>query len=179
MALTAVGVLVVVGGIFFFYNRSQKANVLPPGTPSNEPIGTIVPQAPSQAEKDEVEKNKTQSPTDKRDDDKDTPAPAPAPAPPPATSTNVQITSAKQDGDNVVIQTALYGNGWSNCTLTVSNGSTKTYDAAVLYQETFSTCMGFAVPKGDLPAGNWTATLRATNSDGNIITSESKTVNVQ
>lgn len=171
IASAIAAVLIVGGGAYYLFNKNSKANVTPSPVPSNEPVGTIVPQPPSQTEKDEVEKNKAEDPTAKQDDDKDTTAPAPAPPPPPPTSSNVQITSAKNENGSVVVQTALHGSGWEECTLVLTGNGTKTYNAKVLYQETFSTCMGFSV--SDAPGGALTATLKATNSNGETITSES------
>lgn len=95
------------------------------------------------------------------------------------TTPTIAITSAEQDADRqLVVKTELAGSGWNKCTLMLKhNNQTITKEADVLYQPSFSTCMGFAVGASELADGEWNLTLTASKTDGTTATA-TKTTNV-
>lgn len=69
---------------------------------------------------------------------------------------------------SVVVKTALYGKGWTSCTLVLSNNqNTVTKKSETLYQPEYYTCLGFAVPRSELGPGTWKIILTSENSDSN------------
>lgn len=97
-------------------------------------------------------------------------------------SGEVLISKLWQDSNNheVIIQTKLLGSGWNKCYLTLSrNNSRISESAGVLYQEEFSTCMGFSLSASRFPsAGQWKVSLKATKNNGSSQTAETKVINV-
>jgi hypothetical protein len=90
----------------------------------------------------------------------------------------VTYTATKSE---LVVQTELIGVNWTSCDLTINTSSgSKTYTVEVLFQEQFSTCLGYAIATTDIATkGEWKLQVTATKSDGSKLTSESETVNVQ
>ena len=87
----------------------------------------------------------------------------------------VVIKSIEKSGDNqIVIKTELYGNSWISCSLIATkDGNTIKKEAEVLYQPTYSSCMGFAISTNEFAtSGNWKFTLTATKSDGSTLNTE-------
>ncbi len=82
-------------------------------------------------------------------------------------------TKIDQIEHNNTVQTELTGGAYQTCTLTLSSGSeviTKT--AEVIYQNSFSTCMGFTISASDFPTGGvWTAKLTISKPDGGTTSS--------
>jgi len=124
-----------------------------------------------------TEEEKKESESTKLDKTEPTP---PSPNPTPVAS-QASITSAAQSPDSkeVVVQTRIVGEGWSDCTVTFQQGAaTVTKTAGVLYQREFSTCKGFAVPASEFPtAGQWSVLLEVKNTNGTIST-DTKTINI-
>lgn len=119
---------------------------------------TINYEPATEEEKNQVETSKTDDDKIKDSQNQTTPTTP--------SDKKVVISSAEQQSSNVVVQTQLYGIGWQNCTLTLSMGDKKvTKTSETLYQQSFSTCLGFSVPTSELSAGTWKVELSVTNSD--------------
>lgn len=155
----AILVLAIVGGSIFAYKQINRTHAQ---TPYTSPINY---DAPTQEEKQAGEDTKI----DQIDHNNQTPAPQPG-ANEKATITNFTQDSATK---KVTVQTELTGGTYQTCTLTLSSGGeviTKT--AEVIYQNSFSTCMGFTIPANDFPTGGiWTARLTVSKPDGSTTSS--------
>jgi hypothetical protein len=166
LVILAIVLLLLIGAGFAFLHNRHKS-VASTNTSATKEVINYSP--PTDAEKQEADAQKVKEQN-----------PQPNPTPVPAAST-VVISSAKQDGTSkdVVVQTQLYGTGWRQCHLTLTHpgSAAVTKDSDVIYQQSFSICMGFSIKSTDFPAaGTWTATLTADNSDGS--SQKSSTVNV-
>jgi hypothetical protein len=135
------------------------------GVPSGE-VNKINYDPPSKEDKQEAEDEKV-----KKIEDQST-----APAPQPVAKT-VVISSATYDTSTktVVVKTELKGSDWQTCELTASKAGSNdvVLKANVLYQSSFSSCLGFSLPADQLESpGQWTLTLVATDSTNNKSTSD-------
>lgn len=156
LLLVVAGVFLELTGVTDFVSKKTA-----PTQESKDTKETISYTPATEEEKAEVETNKT-------NDDKIKEPQNPADPAAPSEKT-VTISSAAQTADkDVVVQTQLKGIGWQSCTLTLTQGARKvTKTAETLYQQSFSTCLGFSVPYSELnQAGTWQADLSVTNSDG-------------
>lgn len=81
----------------------------------------------------------------------------------------IEFNSLEQDplSKDLTVKTKLYGVGWQKCKLSFTkDGTTISYDADVLYQPEFSTCLGFSIEDNQfVSAGPWTVTLTATGTN--------------
>jgi len=152
-------VIVVIGGGIFAYQQISRSHAQ---TPYTNPINY---DAPSQEEKQAGEDTKI----DQIEHNNQTSTPQPG------ANEKVTITNFTQDSatKKVTVQTELTGGAYQTCTLTLSSGSeviTKT--AEVIYQNSFSTCMGFTISASDFPTGGvWTAKLTISKPDGGTTSS--------
>jgi hypothetical protein len=71
------------------------------------------------------------------------------------------INSYQQDSGDLIVQTSINGAGSGRCVLTLTKGSASINKSAdLLYQPSFSTCKGFAVPIHEFPeGGTWSLKL--------------------
>lgn len=84
--------------------------------------------------------------------------------PPKDQSSSISIDLSQQDGD-IVVSTKLPGFSDGSCKVTATNGAKSYSDSTdVLYQPSYSTCMGFNIPISQLGAGTWTVSLQAKGS---------------
>lgn len=71
---------------------------------------------------------------------------------------------AEQQGDTIVVTTRLPGFSDGVCTLTATNSSKQhEVSADIMYQPSYSSCMGFSIPKQTLGSGAWRLSLKATS----------------
>lgn len=153
--------------------RANQNNASTADNPSDNAQTTTDFAGPTESEREQVEENKTKDGGPTRPAD---------PTPPPPSDKLAKISKASYDeaSRKATIQTQLYGAGWQQCRLELTQGTekiTKTADA--LYQADFSTCLGFSVPASEFPAGGaWAATVYVTNSDGSTYTSNQENISV-
>lgn len=94
------------------------------------------------------------------------------------TSEDITLTSSQEADGSVTIMAQLANYSDGTCNLSIINGNdTYSQTAEIIYQPTFSTCAGFNVPSGKIPAGVWQITLTATSkgaTNSKTITAEVK-----
>ena len=84
---------------------------------------------------------------------------------------SINISSIAVSGNSIVVTTSLVGAGWQTCALKLQNGDNSFVKSVpVIYQESFSTCAGFSLPRSSFSTnGTWTFTLSVTKSNGGIM----------
>jgi len=165
VALLVALVLIAIGVGAVVYVKSN--NDVPKGE-----INGVNYDPPSAEDKQEAEDQKI----DKIENQSGAPAPQP-------TTNIVTITESSYEAasKSIVIKTRLDGSGWQSCTITASKaGSTDVVKTAdVLYQSSFSTCLGFTIPAEELDSpGQWTLKLSATDGSNNTKASDPVSVMV-
>lgn len=161
--------LVLIGAILFVLEKKGITNL----------IKTKPKQVSSTGQPQETINYTPTSPDEQKqiDDNKTNPQKTPANQQPVAAE--VSILSAVQNGNNVVVQTKLTGDGWKSCTLSLTQGAnTITKTAEAFYQREFSSCAGFTVTTSELTNGVWIINLTALKTDGSIVKSPTVQVNV-
>lgn len=156
------------GGIaLHLKNRARSEN-----NGSQTPKEALNFSPPTDAEKQQVEENKTKD--GGVADSNQTSAPA--------SNKSAKVSRAEFDdaSKQLVVQTQLSGTGWQMCTLELTQGTQKiTKTADTLYQRDFSTCMGFGIGASEFPAGgSWSLKLAVTNTDGKTYTSQQQNVTI-
>ncbi len=87
----------------------------------------------------------------------------------------IELSARREDGD-VIVLTKLYGYGSGTCNLrSIGNGKSDVQDADIIYQNEFSSCLGFSVPIDNVGDGTWKITLTV-KSGGK---SEEKTISFE
>jgi hypothetical protein len=156
--------LLLVLGTWYVYGR-----LISDSTVERQTDGNINYSPPTDEEKKKSEENKLDqienAPTGER------------------INNEVYIENIFQDSESkqVIIQTKLLGLDWSNCEVKLTNGTiTVSRTAKTLYQQDFSTCIGFAIDGTEFsPKGEWTAVLSATTLDGKVLNSDEKRISVE
>lgn len=81
----------------------------------------------------------------------------------PAT-TDISMEVSQADSD-VIVTTKLPSFSAGTCKLSITNGQKIYTDSAdIIYQPSYSSCMGFSVPVARLGGGTWKITLNANNT---------------
>jgi hypothetical protein len=164
-----IAALLVVGCLLFLLEKKGVTNFIKtkPTPTSTTSAGETINYTPtSPEEQKQIDDNKTNPQT-------------PPTNTQPAANT-ASITSAKQDGNNIVVQTKLTGEGWKSCSLSLTlGGNSVVKTAETLYSREFSTCAGFSVPTSELAvSGTWQVSLTANKLDGTSVKAETVQVNV-
>lgn len=83
---------------------------------------------------------------------------------PEPTVDDISLSTQRETDGSVTIFNELRNYSDGTCDLTISNGNnTYTQTAPVLYQDEFSSCIGFNVPVAKLGAGTWQISLTVTS----------------
>lgn len=173
LILVAVAILLLAGGLAF-YLKSQNGSANAPAIVNNPPEAEKIDLSPpTEAEKQQVQENKI-------NDDKERAAAPGTTTPPSDKSAKISQASYDSAGRRLVVQTQLFGTGWQQCTLEVTQGTRKvTKTADTLYQPNFSTCMGFSVDAAEFATGGeWNVLIKASNKDGKVYSSNQEKVNI-
>jgi hypothetical protein len=159
-------VLLLGAGIIYQQRNNNQTGIT--ANSGAENIEGIDLDPPSEAEQQESENNKLEKienrPTATQDND------------------SVVINSAYQDQSSkqVVIKTELYGQNWSSCEVTLTKGLSEVKKTAdIIYQPTYSSCLGFAINANEFSdGGTWSVILKGIKSDGASLSSSTKEVNI-
>jgi hypothetical protein len=167
-----VGLIVVLtictAGVMLIRDQSAQIN-----QNSYDPVDTV-------AESDDIDYSApTEESRNARDDEK-TNISDTQPEASPVASSEVVIISAKQELSNIVVMTKLTGASWKHCELSISlDGQVVVKESDTLYQQSFSTCLGFDVGLEEFSAsGKWQVELTASKSDGTTLVSEQVSLDI-
>jgi len=162
--IALIAVLLLVGaGVFYLV-------VLRKNDPSDQPI--VTKPSTSQPSSQDKANQATEDTKNKQDFLNSSPDGA---TPPAETSSSADISmTISQSGDKVVVSTNLGYISDGTCKLTVG-GYTSTVE--ILYQPSYSTCMGFSIDRGQLSAGDNTFKLDVVYDSTTLTKTE--TVNIK
>lgn len=81
----------------------------------------------------------------------------------------LSLTAHQESNGTVTVLTNLGAIPDGTCTLTITNGSKTTSQAAtVIYQPQYSTCAGFSVPVSSVGTGTWTLQLSVASQGATV-----------
>ena len=97
-----------------------------------------------------------------------------------ASAPSINITSAMQQGDSVIINALVGGTTSGSCSLSMTNGNNKIQKSATIgFQVSYYICQGFVVNTSELVSkGDWTVVINVTSPNG-ASQSEPRKVNVK